>query len=143
MKKGVSVGYKGRQPYYKSEPRWDNSRNVANYGRSLYPVSASMLKLKGRIYRVKAVDDGAGNYTNNKVLRGEAWMQMRLMRTEEIFEYRGKDVKTTHMIKMRYNVSIETTDFIEIDNVTYEVIHVDTETDRRRFKSALCTVLKG
>lgn len=129
---------------YKSEPRWDNSRNVANYGRSLYPVSASMLKLKGWIYKVEEVPDGAGGYTFDKVLRNDkpTPMMMRLHRTEETFEYRGKNVKTTHMIKMRYKVYLETTDFIEIDDVTYEVIVIDEETDRRRFKTAMCTVLK-
>jgi SPP1 family predicted phage head-tail adaptor len=129
--------------YYKGDPKWDNSRNVANYGRKLYPVSASTLKHFGAIYPMGTPNaDGAGGYTYTSAKRDDAWMSVILLRAEQIFAYRGKNIKATHMIKMRYEIYIEESDHILLDGVTYEVIYVDSDRDRGLFKTAMCTELR-
>lgn len=129
--------------YYKSDPKWDNSRNVARYGRSLYPVTASTLKHSGAIYSQGTPnDDDGGGYTYTSTKRSDEWMSIGLLRAEQTFEYRGKHVKATHIIKMRNEVYIEESDHIVLDGVTYEVIYIDDDRDRGLYKTAMCIELR-
>jgi hypothetical protein len=129
--------------YYKTGPKWDNSRNVSVYGKKLYPVTASTLKHQCGVYAVGSpAEDGAGGYTNTVTKRSDEWMSFSTLRMEQIFNYRGKSVKATHMFKMRAEVVITESDQIIFDNVTYEVIFVDSDKDRGLFKTAMCTELR-
>ena len=135
-----SKGKKGGIPPWQSEPRWDNSRNVNQFGRRLYPVSASLLKHRAKIYTGTPVDDGRGNYTFNRLKTAETWVNLGFLRVDQTFEYRGKTTIATHMIKMRYETPIEKADHIEVGGREYEVIHIDNDDQRRLFKTAMCTV---
>jgi len=128
--------------YYKKDPKWDNSRNVAVYGKKLYPITASTLKHYCAVYAITPVDDGDGGYTFTSTKRSDEWMSLFTLRVEQVFAYRGKNIKATHMFKMRFEVVIEETDHIVLDDVTYEVIYVDPDKDRDSFKVAMCTELR-
>jgi hypothetical protein len=137
MKREISVAY------FKANPAWDNSRNVSVFGKKLYPVTASTLKHLCDVYAVGSpTEDGAGGYKNTLIKRSEEWMSLATLRIEQIFAYRGKSVKATHMFKMRSEVVITESDQIIYENVTYEVIFVDVDKDRRLFKTAMCTELR-
>lgn len=139
--KGIFVAY--TKPNYQSEPRWDNSRNVSIYGRKTYQINASLLKHYGAVYSISPVDDEEGtnfNYTSTK--RGDVWMYIVELRVEQVFDYRGKNTKVTHMIRVRHETVIEETDHIIMDGVTYEVVHIDSDKDRRLFKTVMVTELR-
>ena len=145
MKREDFVAFNKRQtgPRYRSEPNWDNSRNVSTFNKKLYPVTASSLKYLGEVYQTGVpVDDGAGNYNYTSIKRSDAWMSIATLKVEQIFEYRGKNVKTTHIIKVRYEVIVEKTDHIILNDLTYEVVNVDPDTDKKLYKAILCTVFK-
>ena len=136
--------YKGNKPSHRSEPLWDTSRNVNVYGKRLYPVTASSLKHLGAIYDIgEPVDDDEGGYTFNSVKRCDAWMSIVQLRVEQSFDYRGKQVMATHLIKVRYETTVKESDCIVIDGKTYEVISISEDTDRKAFKTILVTELRN
>jgi SPP1 family predicted phage head-tail adaptor len=146
MTKGFFVGFikkstSKRVPAYRAEPKWDNSRNVAAFNRKMYSINSSMLKTFGTIYSITPVDDGVGGYTFTSTKRADAWMYIKNLKAEQIFDYRGKNVKATHLIKIRYNVIVAKSDHIVLNDITYEVIHVEEDTEGFLFKSILCTTL--
>ena len=129
---------------FKKPSKWDISRNNALYGRKMYQVTASSLKHYGAVYDPGTpVDDGVGGFTYpNNVKRFDAWMSIQQLRAEQVFDYRGKDIAATHIIKVRYEIDIKETDLIVVEGVTYEVIVLTMDTDRKLFKTAMVTQLR-
>lgn len=93
--------------YYRSEPSQDVSRNVQNSNKAFYKVNASSLRHRIKIYeRDVAIDDGYGGFTYGTKLYKEVWASIQQLQARQIFDYKGKDIEATHVIKIRGDIDL-------------------------------------
>lgn len=106
-------------------------------------LDAGILDKRITIQETFEDDDLAGGVIDNWSEVITCWAQVKPLGAKQVYEYRSQNVKATHKIKVRGNISVTDNNRILYGSRIFEILFVENELEENVVKWVTCREVRS